>query len=310
MSYLILKDYNLSIQDVNTQQIITNNESIRVSAELVAEAEAKSHLKQKYDISTEFRDTNKWDKTLAYNAADRVYLDATVYNPLTTYVVGNFTIFNGNFYRCITNTTGVFDASKWLLIGAQYDIYYANYPYPLFNYISFYNVNDLVFWNNKIYRCKVQTPIVDHDLSLQYYLIENIPLPNIAPDDPIMGAQYWFLVGSYDVPANTDITNTTYWIAGDNRDPQLVKYVVDIALYHMHLRIAPRNIPEIRVLAYKGRTEEVVIGSNGPQYPLLSAIGWLQGCAREDVTPQLPLIQPHQGYRIRFGGRVREINSY
>jgi hypothetical protein len=33
-------------------------------------------------------------------------------------------------------------------------------------------------------------------------------------------------------------------------------------------------------------------------------------CAEGNVTPNLPLISPKQGNRIRYGGGIRQINSY
>ena len=34
--------------------------------------------------------------------------------------------------------------------------------------------------------------------------------------------------------------------AGDARNPQIVMYLVDMALYHLHSRQNPRNVPQIR----------------------------------------------------------------
>ena len=61
MSYLIPKDYSVLIQEKNILQIISNDESVRSRAQLAGEAEAQSYLKQKYDISQEFKNTNRWD---------------------------------------------------------------------------------------------------------------------------------------------------------------------------------------------------------------------------------------------------------
>jgi len=202
----------------------------------------------------------------------------------------DFTVNAGNFYTCTTNTTGVFNPLHWLLIAPQYTIYYAQYPYPPFEYSKFYNVGDNVFWKNSIYKTKIATQVINHNAALQYGKIEDLPLINIAPDDPNTGDEYWQFISNYNIPANTNINNTTYWTKGDNRDPQMVLYLTDIVLYHLHTRIAPRNIPEIRVKRYD------------------NAIDWLKMCAEGDVTPNLPLLQPKQGNRIRYGGNIKLIN--
>ena len=174
----------------------------------------------------------------------------------------------------------------------QGTIYSAKIPFNQFQYNNVYNVNDRVFWKNHTYNCLVQTPLLDHDAGLQFRTIEGLPLANVAPDDTTQGTIYWQDLGAYTVAVNTDITDTSKWLQFDNRDQQLVMYMIDIALYHVHSRIAPRNIPELRVKRYD------------------DAIAWLKMAARGEITAQIPLIQPKQGNRIRFGGCIRNINSY
>jgi hypothetical protein len=82
------------------------------------------------------------------------------------------------------------------------------------------------------------------------------------------------------------------WVKGDNRNQQMVNYLIDIILYHLHSRIAPRNIPELRVKRYD------------------DAIAWLKQCAKgEFITGGLPLLQPRQGMRIRHGGSLQKQNN-
>jgi len=42
-------------------------------------------------------------------------------------------------------------------------------------------------------------------------------------------------------------TNTTYWAQTDNRYPLFVELAMDMALYNVHARINPRNIPDLRI---------------------------------------------------------------
>ena len=248
MAYILSADLIRTIQDANLQQIISSNQAVLDGAILAAEAEAKSYLRQKYDLTAEFADITPWSNAKIYKAGERV------------------------------SSAG--------------SLYFAAYPAPIFNYGGLYNIGDKVFWKDKVYTAKVQTPLLDHDTALQYREIQNIPLANPAPDDPQNGVAYWGVGVAYSVAAGTLLTNATYWTLGDTRDQQMVLYLIDVTLYHVHARIAPRNIPDLRVKRYD------------------DAIAWFKMCAKGEVTPALPLLQPSQGNRIRFGGGIRNINTY
>lgn len=104
----------------------------------------------------------------------------------------------------------------------------------------------------------------------------------------LSNGQSLFILYSNILKINAD----NYWLFGDNRNQQLVNYMIDIALYHVHSRISPRNIPDLRVKRYD------------------DAIRWLKMAGRGDITADIPLIQPKQGRRIRYGGQIKNINSY
>lgn len=108
--------------------------------------------------------------------------------------------------------------------------------------------------------------------------------------------QAWVAVqANINVQPGSDIIN---WLpigitVGDNRSQQMVALMADIALFHLHSRIAPRNIPELRVARYA------------------EARKWLMDAAKGNVTPiNLELNQPEIGNRITFGGNIKSINSY
>ena len=111
---------------MNLNQIISSDESILNAAQLTAQSECLSYLRQKYDTSKEFTDTKVWSYATAYTPHDRVYLDADAYSPTSTYALNALTLFGGNVYRCTTAVTvaETFTLSKWSLIGVQYTIYY------------------------------------------------------------------------------------------------------------------------------------------------------------------------------------------
>lgn len=296
MAYLRLKDYELRIQSTALSQY-TANSSInkRVMAEGIALSEIKSYLIQKYDLTEEFRDTTVFDKTKTYKANDLVELDATAYVALTAYSVGNLVSKGGNVYTCIQAGTGhdpETATAYWTKVGVQYDLYYVTLPNPVFNYRSIYKKGDIVFWKNKVYTAVLDSPLNTHDTILQSGTYENVPIYNVFPDDSINGAQYWGTGSSYSVSAGVLPSDATKWTQGDNRCGQLLVLMIDFSIYHMAPSIASKNNPDQRNVNY----------NNG--------IDWLHAASRGELTADIPLIQPKAGRRIRYGGNVKNTNTY
>lgn len=107
------------------------------------------------------------------------------------------------------------------------------------------------------------------------------------------GVDYVAADSSTGIEPGTDIEK---WIPltfkkGDSRSQQLVSAMIDISLYHIHSRIAPRNIPDLRVKRYD------------------DAIKWLKDANAGTVTPNLPLLQPYKS-RIRWGSNTKSNNIY
>ena len=291
MAYLILSDFKKLIQTDNLSAIIGADFTILDQMKLAAQTEVTSYLTQKYDCSREFTDTLLWNRSISYKGGQRVYLDADTYVPATAYTANNLTLYAGNIYICTTSTTGPFDATKWTLIGAQYAMFYVTLPYPEFNYGTIYSIGTQTWWKDKIYTARIATLIYSHETMLN--INSQSRTQNFAPDDITDGLKYWGTGTAYTVAAGTLPTDTTKWTAGDNRNQQLVNYCIDVALYTVHSRIAPRNIPELRVKRYD------------------DVIKWLKNVAQgKEITAAMPLIQPSQGMRIRWGGDVKRINNY
>lgn len=292
MAYLIRSDYAKSIQSDNLNQVINSDDTILQAAERMAVAESKSYLVQKYITDTEFSDTNVYNAATTYKGKGRVYLDASAYSASASYVPGDLTLYLGNVYKCIASTSGAFNATKWALLGADGAMFYAKLPYDEFNYQRAYLKGDHVWYNNNIYVCQIPTSAISHETVLNALTYVNIPFRNVFPDDPINGVAYWGVPTAYSVPAGTVTTNTTYWTPGDNRNQQMIGYVIDICLYHVHSRISPRNIPDLRVKRYD------------------DAVNWLKMAGQGAITADLPLIQPRQGRRINYGGNTKATNTY
>lgn len=64
---------------------------------------------------------------------------------------------------------------------------------------------------------------------------------------------------------------------GADRNALIVMYMIDIVLYHVHARINPRMIPDIRKDRYD------------------IAISWLDKVATGKLTPDLPVLIPEDG---------------
>jgi hypothetical protein len=203
-------------------------------------------------------------------------------------------IASGQIYLCNTpiTTPESFNPAHWTLLGNQYDMFYVQLPCPEFVYTNFYNIGDQVWWKDIVYKCIVPTPVLDHEVELQYATLSNVPYPNIFPDDPVNGSINWKNMGVYSV-LGTSLLNPTLWTPGDNRNQQMVEYMMDTVIYRLYKRIAPKDIPKDRRDAYS------------------IVLGWLKECARGDqITANLIKIQPYVGQRIRFGGMEKNFNSY
>ena len=293
MAYLLQSDYKKLIQTDNLLSVIGQDTNVLAGIELTAQAELVSYLTQKYDCTKEFTDTVAWSNATAYKAKNRVYLTAPPYDNNAVYVTGALILQTGNVYRSIAgNAAQPFTVANWTLIGPQYKLFYVTLPFNEFDLAGNYVIGNQVWWKDSVYTNKIATTFLSHDGMLQFRASNNIPPGNIFPDDAINGLQYWGTAVPYSVTAATLPTDVTKWTAADNRSQQMVTYMIDIALYHVHSRIAPRNIPDLRVHRYD------------------NAIKWLKMAGRGEITPSLPLIQPKQGNRIRYASDVKMINTY
>lgn len=77
----------------------------------------------------------------------------------------------------------------------------------------------------------------------------------------------------------------------DERPGIIVTYLVDIALYHLHSRINPRKIPDLRMDRYD------------------NAIDWLKRVARGELSPNLPLLVDGAD-EIRWGSNQKLDHYY
>lgn len=81
--------------------------------------------------------------------------------------------------------------------------------------------------------------------------------------------------------------NEADWSMHDPRHDLIISYCVDMTLYHLHKRINPRKIPELRVEAYK------------------DAIAWFEMLKKGEETPDLPFLDEGEEY-IPWGSNPKQ----
>jgi hypothetical protein len=302
--YLTQLDYNLIIQAAQVAQVIQRNQNTLLQMERVAIEEASGYISQRYDVGAEFTNTAPWDPAKEYNPGDRVTIDYDNWIAGASYNQYDCIIYNGIGYIAATSVpfaspelTPDIDSS-WVALGYQYSFYNAVYPAPEFNVNKNYAIGDLVYWKGYIYTCTSATVPFNTSNIQQYFVYSNVPNLNTFPDGANNAqGQYWgnktaYIVHAYETSPGTIVTDDLYWQVGDNRCHQMVMYLCDIAIYHLHRTIAPNNIPELRKEEYK------------------AACKWLEEVAKGYVMINFPQLQPTQGTIRAYGGNIKQNNRY
>ncbi len=291
--YLTDNDY-ITIQNNQLNQIVQGNYDRLYAAERAAQEEISSYLVQRFDISNEFTNTGTWDKTITYNPGDRIYLDAPLFSTANSYGTNDLVTFNNLIYSANLNIIpGIFNTSQWTLLGKKYDLFYGKFPFTQFNINNYYTKGDQVFWKGFIWTAVTNTTTISGEDAIQYVYYSNIPLSNVFPDSLANSDnQFWANKTAYNIPAGTLPTDSTKWVKGDNRGQQTMLYLIDLSIYHLHSSIAPMNIPELRVKRYD------------------DACKWLRRVSLGEITANFPLKQPSQGLKRKYGGKVRNQNTW
>lgn len=258
--YLTPFDYDFDIEE---EQLIEINGAGKTltKAEQLGQEDIAFYLTQEYDLTQEFTNTGTFSITQQYKVTDRIYLDATSWTSSNTYNLNDMVTYTDNSVYIYASasigptTSFPIDNTDWVLLGDQYDLFYINYPAPLFDSLYYYKQGDVVYWNGFTYSC--QSPTQDLSLTARsQFLYQNyVPDLNVFPDDTNANSnsQFW-LAGStqsYVVPIGTLPTDSTYWTNGDNRCQIVLNALLDIVIFYLHRTISPKNIPELRKIAYK-----------------------------------------------------------
>lgn len=90
-------------------------------------------------------------------------------------------------------------------------------------------------------------------------------------------------------------TAIVFFQTGDDRNPLIVMYYIDIALYHLFSNVTPRDVPDIRTIRYE------------------KAIKWLEKVAAGRLNPTLPLLSSGNNGSTNIGTSIfgsNEQNNY
>ncbi len=154
-----------------------------------------------------------------------------------------------------------------------------NYTEEAYDNLVSYVVGDRVSYEDKIYKCVVDsTGNLPTDESFWEYVTSDNSIYTALQD------------GSGNYPEDT-----AFWSFGDTRDPVIVTYAIDIALYHLQRRLTPRNIPQIRIDSYD------------------IAMNWLQGVKTGDSPIfDLPKIENEEndGIFVKIGSNAPRPQYY
>jgi hypothetical protein len=261
-------DYARIVQSDNLLQIIESNQQTKLDVEQSAQSEMISYLTQRYIVNQIFTDTKVFDVTATYNGKQLVEWTASAFSAATVYTTGQYVLQAGYIYKSIAGSAAhAFAANEWTQICLDKTLFYVTLPEDEYNNTTTYAIGDKVYYNNIEYTCLISTV-------------------GILPTN----TQFWSVGSAYTLTA-TYPDDDTKWTEGDNRNQQIVMYLLDITLYHLHSRINPRNIPDLRKERYDGNNAT----QNG------GAIAWMKRVASGDITADLPQILPEQGLSIRWG---------
>lgn len=326
--YLTYQDYLSTIQDgqLNKQILDVINQGARASnsqrqfAESWAIDKVRGQLKSKFDLDFEITPTLPYNPKQKYFAGNRCVIDFSLWTKpdLTIegsgYKANDCVINDGVGYITLNdNNSQTFVPSEWTAIGYQYDIYYIAFPINPANpnstifrldiqnkkgtYIDGYykpvsdvRPADIVWWADHTYTCLHETIVNLHSANIQLPSTKDIPHPNVFPNDPFNGTQFWSDGGEFSFTGEFPFSDSTVWTLADNRNPTILKVIIDLAVWMLHSRISPNNIPKLR--------------EDNKNY----SFECLRNLKKGDEDSDVEIIQPSQGMSIRWGSNPKVQN--
>lgn len=303
-----------------------------------AQEEIESYLSGKYDTAREFTDTSPFSRLTAYKASARGELNFAAYDPTIEYLAADKAnvIYLGKAYTINVNTpnpAGTFDPGSWILLGNQYEIVSLALPYTEFNYYGNYNVGDVVWYKDKVYKCLQPSGQITHTTYLNSITKNNIPPTNVFPDDITAGLSVWGVGVDYSVTGAIPGATYAAYVVQSYSIGQRVSYNgenweslkntntatpgTDITAWQPfeweYKDNRSARLVEVMVDIALMKLHQRIAPRNIPELRAknyASAMEWLTNSNHGDITPKLKLIQPLQGNRISYGGNTKTTNIY
>jgi len=336
--YLTLNDYLTTIRSdqLNNQlldYIDNGGEFEKQDAESFAMDEARSILGSYFYLDFEFRPILPFNYNKKYYPGDRCIIDfpewvaASSSNIVdegnsATYSVGDCVIRQSVGFCCTkSNSDTEFNANNWIQIGRQFDIYFVNYPYDLFQLKptsqiglktpGLYEVGSKVCWDKSLYLCRNGSAILSHQAKEQFYKIDDFPSPNMFPNQPSNqyndGNRQWINKGLFflrniypsrehideDENEGIDAWSAQYrknWTFGDNRNSTMKQILIAIVI----AKLMSRNSFQ---LEERSRNRDW-------------AYRKLEKIRNGEHTTLIPILQPEQVGNISWGGSPKIINTF
>ena len=296
-------------------QLIGGKQQVLIDTEQSAQAEMISYLKQRYLTDNVFTNTSLFSITATYKGKNLVeytatgWAEGTAYTGSPLWVAGTYALndvrtYNGYLYTSLQNvntfiptdatkwTKGaassrvleegkIYEAigdstgklpsentTKWVYVCDDKSLFYLTLPKNEWNFETTYAAGNEVWYKDNVYTCIKANS-------------------NVKPDS---STAIWGTATAYSKSGYFP-TDTTYWTVGDNRNQQIVLYLMCITLYWLHYRVNPRYVPDKIKEAYDG---------DGPNQAG-GAIGWLKRVADGRVSAELEEIIPIAGLAIQGG---------
>ncbi|CAB4126801.1 hypothetical protein UFOVP87_16 [uncultured Caudovirales phage] len=316
MRFLRTSDYYRRIQPDELDTLLKpskdkgyDSTQMLIDLENSAIEEIKSYLSARYDLTRVFSDTPIYDSSTAYYGQSRVQYHESLYDATITYAVNDRRSYNGAIYKCSTTigTPEAFNLAHWTFLCLDYAIFYITLPYPEFQEFTNYSAgNQVWFSDNYTYTAIKDTKgqLPNSSVYSEYGADKDFPIVDNGGTrflEDTTNSSYWSRSASKYSVTGTLPTDGTKWTAADNRNQLLIQMLLDIVMYNAWMNVAPRNIPELRIINYKGEST----------HDDKCVLGWLRKVANGEISANLAQKYPQQGLSVIFNsGAPKSQNTY
>lgn len=302
MSFLKFTDYDRLIQRDNLEQLFNNIEdgnALLQDIESSSIVEMSSYLLQRYDASTIFKQFNEFSLSTVYYAGDRIVYTEKDYDYNTQYILNDRFNYKDKIYKVINDSPllpiGITPddttySTYFQFICNNNSYFYIALPQQQYSTKLQYTKDTYVFYKDSVYLALQDNKCIKPGTNVKVWqFVYTFSFSGFYPDEEVITS-----------PLLTPVLNNDYYFfkAGDTRNQLLIQYLIDIILYHLHARINPRNIPELRMIRYDGNNAT----QNG------GAIAWLKRIASGDITIDLP--ENEKDVELSYSwGKITDNNS-